>query len=153
MEERSSHDERGMTLVEVLVGVTILAFVALGIMAFLGTAMKQNQLSLERSTATAIASERIQALTTMVYQASASYANYKLPEETAAAGPPPTLTTAAGAIPGYPRYSRVVTLTYDTPVVGMLTARVDVSWQNLAQGIQKTHTMVTYLDPALEQGQ
>ena len=60
--ERSSRDERGMTLVEVLVGVTILAFVALGIMAFLGTAMRQNQLSLERSTATAIASERIQAL-------------------------------------------------------------------------------------------
>lgn len=145
--------EKGMTLVEVLVGVTILAFVALGIMAFLGTAMKQNQLSLDRSYATAIASERIQALTSMVYQSSANFANYKLPEETAVGGTPPTLTTPVGSVPTYPNFSRTVTLTYDQPVVGMLTVKVDVAWQSLQQGQQKTHTMITYIDPALEQGQ
>jgi len=143
-----------MSLVEVLVGVTILAFVSLGIMAFLGTTIKQNQTSLDRSYATSIASERIQILTSNPYQSSANFANYKLPEETAVAGTPPTLTTPVGSIPGYPKFSRTVTLTYDSPVAGMLAVKVDVSWTNLQQNsTTKTHTIVTYLEPALEQGQ
>lgn len=142
-----------MSLVEVLVGVTILAFVALGAMTFLGTSMRQNQRSLERSIATGIASERVHALTSMPFQASTSYASYRLPEETAAAGPPATLTTPVGSLPGYPRYSRVVTLTYASPVSTMLTVRVDVSWQSLYQGIQKTQRMITYIHPGLEEGQ
>lgn len=146
--------EAGMSLVEVLVGVTILAFVSMGVMAFLGTTIKQNQTSLDRSYATAIASERIQQITSMVYQSSANFANYKLPEETATAGTPSTLTTAVGSIPGYPKFSRTVTLTYDSPVAGMLAVRVDVAWTNIHQNsTTKTHTMITYLEPALEQGQ
>lgn len=145
--------EQGMSLVEVLVGLLLLAFIALGVMTFLGSVMKQNQLSLERSIATGIASERIQQITSMPYQTSANFAKYKLPEETATAGTPATLTTPVGSVPGEPRYSRTVTLTYDQPVTGMLTVRVDIAWQSLSQGVQKTHRMITYLDPGLEQGQ
>ena len=142
-----------MTLVEVLVGLAILAFVSLGVMSFLATVMKQNQLALQRSVATGLASERIQQITSMPYQTIANYTNYKLPEETAAAGPPPTFTTAVNGIPGFPRYSRTVTLTYDQPVAGMAMIKVDVAWQSLNQGIQKVHTMITYMDPGLEQAQ
>lgn len=149
----TSTSQRGMTLVEVLVGLLMLAFIALGVMVFVVTVLKQNQLSLERSIATGIAAERIQQLTSMPYQTSSNYTLYKLPEETAAAGPPATLTTAAGSIPGHPRYSRTVTLTYDQPVTGMLSVRLDVAWQSLSQGIQKTHRMITYIDPGLEQEQ
>jgi type II secretory pathway pseudopilin PulG len=144
--------EEGMSLVEVLVGVTVLSFVALGVMAFLTTTVRQNQMSLERSTATALAAERIQHITSHRFQPSSSYTAYKLSEETAAAGPPPTFTTPVGSIPGYPRYSRTVTLTYGAPVDGLLTVRVDVSWQSLYQGVQKTHTMIQYVHPKLEQG-
>jgi type II secretory pathway component PulJ len=143
-----------MSLVEVLVGVTILAFVSLGIMAFLGTTIKQNQTSLDRSYATAIASERIQLITAMPYQSAANFASYKLPEETATAGTPATLTTPVGSIPDYPKFGRSVTLTYDSPVAGMLAVNVTVSWTNIHQnGATKSHTMITYLEPALEQGQ
>ena len=64
-----------MTLVEVLVGLAILAFVALGVMSFLATVMKQNQLALQRSVATGLASERIQQITSMPFQTIANYAN------------------------------------------------------------------------------
>lgn len=142
----------GFTLVETLVSVALLAFVALGVMALLTAVVRQNKLAKERSIATSLASERINLLTTIPFQASASAVKYRLPEETAAPGPPPTLTTDFGGIPGYPQYRRVVTLTYDVPVVGMLRVEAELSWRNLQQGL-KTHDMVTYLHPGLEQGQ
>jgi prepilin-type N-terminal cleavage/methylation domain-containing protein len=142
----------GFTLVEVLVSVALLAFVALGVMALLTSVVRQNKLAKERSTATALASERINELTSQPFQAAADYLRYRRSEETAAAGPPRTLTADYGQIPGYPEYRRVVTLTYDTPVTGMLTVRTEVFWSNRAQGA-KSHAMVTYLHPGLEEGQ
>jgi hypothetical protein len=102
--------------------------------------------------ATSLASERINLLTAIPFQTSANYVKYRLPEETAAPGPPPTLITDFGRIPGYPQFRRVVTLTYDVPATGMLRVAAELSWNNLQQGL-KTHEMVTYLHPGLEQGQ
>jgi len=147
-----SRGDGGFTLVEVLVSVALLAFVALGVMALLTSVVRQNKLAKERSTATSLASERINELSSQPFQASADYLRYRRSEETAAAGPPSTLTADYGQIPGYPEYRRVVTLTYDTPVTGMLTVRTEVFWRNLQQGT-KSHAMVTYLHPGLEQGQ
>jgi len=82
---------------------------------------------------------------------SSTYTEYRLPEETAAAGPPQTFTTAYGAVPAHPEFSRVVTLTYNSPVTGMLRVQTTVSWVDRQQGT-KTHVMVTYLHPKLEEG-
>lgn len=142
----------GFTLVETLVSVALLAFVALGVMALLTAMVRQNKLAKERSMATALASERINLLTAIPFQTSSSYLKYRLPEETAAPGPPPTLTTDYGNVPGYPQFRRVVTLTYDVPATGMLRVEAELTWKNLQQGL-KTHDMVTYLHPGLEQGQ
>lgn len=143
--------ERGFSLVEVLVALTLLAFVALGVQSTLSAAIWQNRLAQERSQATSLASARVNQITAVPYQSSANFAVYKLPEETSAAGPPKTLTTAAGAIPGFPQFSRTVTLTYNSPATGMLKVQVDVGWTNRGQGVQKTHRIVTFIHPALQE--
>ena len=150
---RRIHDdragERGLTLVEVLVALLILAFVALGVTSLLGIAMKQNKLALERSVATGLAAGRLDQLGIDGFQQPPGFAAYRLPEETVEPGPPRQLVASYGEIPGYPDYRRTVTLDYDVPVRGMLRAQVEVGWWNHGQGQEKIHTMITYLHPAL----
>ena len=140
-----------MTLVEVLVSVALLGLVAVGLMTLLVTSIRQNKLAEMRSIATGLAGERTQQILSHAYMPSATYTEYKLPEETAAAGPPQTFTTNYGAIPSHSEFSRVVTLTYNSPVAGMLRVQTAVSWVDRRQGT-KTHTMVTYVHPKLEEG-
>ncbi len=147
----SVQKQGGFTLVEVLVAVALLAFLVLGVMALLTTVVHQNKLAQERTVATALVSERISRLMSQPFQTASRYLNYKLIEETALAGPPPTLTTDYGSIPGFPDYKRVVKLTYDVPVTGMLRVETRVYWRNRQQG-EKSHEIVTYLHPGLEQG-
>lgn len=141
----------GFTLVEVLVAVALLAFLVLGVMALLTTVAHQNKLAKQRSVATALASERISRLMSQPFRSSANYAAYRLPEETALPGPPSTLTSEYGTIPGFPSFKRVVMLSYDVPAPGMLRVEAKVYWKDRQQG-EKTHEMVTYLHPGLEQG-
>lgn len=141
----------GFTLVEVLVAVALLAFLVLGVMALLTTVVHQNKLAQQRSVATALASERISKLMAQPFRTAAAYAAYRLPDETASAGPPSTLTSDYGSIPGFPTFKRVVMLSYDVPVPGMLRVEAKVYWKDRQQG-EKTHEMVTYLHPGLEQG-
>lgn len=147
---RFAGSAKGFTLVEALVSVALLGFVAMGVMGLLSTVIRQNKLAKERSTATALASERLNEITAQPFRASVDYLRYKLPEESATPGPPATLTTDYGQLPGFPDFRRVVTLTYDVPVAGMLRVQTEVFWQNRQQGV-KSHEMVTYLHPALEQ--
>ena len=151
MRDEPSTHQRGMTLLEVLVGLVLLAFTTLGAMSFLSVAMGLNKMAQSRSVATGLAVERVDRLTSQPYQPSASYLAYRLPGETADAGPPLTLTADYGDISGYPDYRRVVTLVYDVPVAGMLQVILDVTWIDVRQG-QKLHRVTTYLHPALEEG-
>jgi prepilin-type N-terminal cleavage/methylation domain-containing protein len=145
------HAEGGFSLVEVLVALVILAFVALGVQGTLTAAIWQSRLAQERSEATDLAAARVNQLTSMAYQSAANFAAYKLPEETAVTGTPKTLTTATGSIPGFPQFSRTVTLKYDVPTTGMLAVQVDVNWTNRGQGVQKTHRVVTFIQPGLQE--
>jgi len=140
-----------VTLVEVLVALLILAFVALGVTSLLGVAVKQNKLALERSLATGLASGRLSQITAMPFRPAVNVADYSLPGEVVEVGPPAKLVTGFGQIPGYPEYKRTVTLEYDTPVTGMLRVKVDVAWWSLAQATEKAHSMIVYIHPALEQ--
>jgi prepilin-type N-terminal cleavage/methylation domain-containing protein len=143
--------ESGVTLVEVLVALMILAFVALGVTSLLGIAAKQNKLALERSRATGLASGRLSQLASMPFRSADEAADYGLPGEKIEPGPPVKLVSGFGEIPGYPEYRRTVTLDYDTPVAGMLRVKVEVAWWSLAQAREKAHAMIVYLHPALEQ--
>jgi prepilin-type N-terminal cleavage/methylation domain-containing protein len=150
MKKRTSQ-ESGLTLIEVMASLALLGLVAVGIMTLLVASIRQNKLAEMRSIATGLASERVQEIVSHPYMPSASYTEYKLPEETAAAGPPSTFTTNYGAIPSHPEFSRVVTLTYNSPVTGMLRIETTVSWVDRRQGT-KTHLIVTYVHPKLEEG-
>ena len=141
--------EAGLTLVEVLVALLILAFVALGVTSLLGISMKQNKLALERSVATGLASSRLDQLGAAQFHDAVSFGAWRLPEETPETGPPLRLVALYGEIPGFPDYRRTLTLEYDVPVPGMLRAQVDVGWWNHGQAQEKVHTMITYMHPAL----
>jgi len=148
----SGDSERGLTLVEMLVTVSILAGVILGSASLLTQVFSQNKLARQRSLATYLAAERIDQMLSLEFNGPADYTHYQRPEETAAAGPPMTFTTDYGNIPDYPGFRRVVTLTYDVPTAGMLEISSEVFWQDLRQG-EKSHELITYIHPQLEQRQ
>ena len=149
MPERRRQSERGMTLVEVLLSLALLSFVVLGSISLLTVSTRQNNLAKNRSIATNLAAERLDHLTATSYHDAADYAAYLLPGETGTDGPPATLTTNYGAIAGFPEFKRRVTLTYDAPTAGLLSAKVEVFWKDLQQG-EKQHTLLTFLHRDLE---
>ena len=141
--------ERGVTIVEMLVAVMLLAFVALGAVSLLITVLHQNKLASHRSLATHLASERIELLTSQRW--SATGAEYQIPGEVMDTGPPVILTSDYGTLDGYPEFRRVLTLNYGAPYAGMLHVTAEVTWNDLLQG-EKRHTMTTFVHPGLEQG-
>jgi prepilin-type N-terminal cleavage/methylation domain-containing protein len=145
--------KRGFSLVETIVGMGLLGLVSLGIMTFLGTSIRLNGLAVQRSIATGLASDRVHKLTGRTYQGEDNWADYLQGEETGSGASPTFLLTADyGEIVGYPDYRRVVTLTYNAPVAGMLLVESSVFWQNVHQG-EKSHTMLAYVHPDLERAQ
>ena len=148
MRARWRNDD-GMSLIEVVISLGVLAFIALGVTTMVTTALHLSKLGQERSIATSLAAERVQQVASMRYQVVANYQRYALPEETAAAGPPPTFTTAYGGIVGYPHCRRVVELSYDTPSAGMLKVKVSVFWRHVGQP-ERGHTMIEFLHPGLD---
>ena len=149
--KQRTNQESGLTLIEVMASLALLGLVAVGIMTMLVVSIRQNKLAEMRSIATGLASERVQQIASHPYMASTSYTEYRLAEETAASGPPQTFTTNYGLVPAHPEFSRVVTLTYNSPVAGMLRVQATVSWVDRTQGT-KSHVIVTYLHPRLEEG-
>jgi prepilin-type N-terminal cleavage/methylation domain-containing protein len=144
--------ERGVTLVEMMVTVVLLGAVILGSASLLTQVLHQNKLARQRSLATYLAAERIDQITSLEFNTAADYLHYKLPGETANAGPPMTFTADYGTIPDYPEYRRVVTLNYDVPTAGMLQITSEVFWEDMHQG-EKSHELNTYVHPRLEQRQ
>ena len=149
---RVTRSDGGFSLVEVLVSILLLGFVALGIQSALTSAIRQNRLALERTEATGLAAARMAQITSMPFKDAAHVAAYALPGETVGAGAPATLSAGYGAIPGQPQFSRTVTLTYNSPVAGLLRVQVDVNWIHRGQNAQKTHRMITFIHPSLTTG-
>lgn len=144
-------DQRGLTLIEVMLSLMLLSFIAVGAFAMVTTTMHQNKQARLRSVATSLAAERIEDLTTRQFLSSTIFTGYALAGESTAAGPPPTLVADYGSITGHPDFRRVVSLSYNVPVGGMLRAEVSVSWRDSRQQ-EKTHSVITYLHPTLHRG-
>lgn len=145
-----NRNQRGMSLVEMLLSLLLLSFVVLGSISLLTISSRQNKIARFRSLATSLSAERLDHLSSTRYRSAANFAQYLLPEETGAAGPPITLSADYGEIPGFPEFRRTVTLNYDQPEAGLVTARVEVFWQDQQQG-EKGHSLLTFLHPDLEQ--
>jgi prepilin-type N-terminal cleavage/methylation domain-containing protein len=143
------HRECGFTLIEVLVGLVVLAIISLALISLLSTSTHLGQLAQERTAATALASERIHRIMSRPMLSASDFALYEMPDETAATGPPATLTSDYGEIVDHPDFKRVVVFNYDTPAPGMLAIETTVSWLHFGQG-ERSHVMVAYLHPALD---
>ena len=141
--------ESGLSLIEVLISLGVVAFIMLSLIAMLSASMQLGELAEKRSVATSLAADRIERITSQPFRPVGAYAGYALPGETAADGPPITITADYGDIPGYPDYRRVVTLLYDVPVLGMLTVETDLSWDHQIEG-ERTQTLVLYINPGRE---
>ena len=141
--------QSGLTLLEILLSLLLLSLVIIGSLALVSISSGQNKLAQNRSVATSLAAERLDLLTSVAFSGAADYADYALPGETGAAGPPPTLTADYGSIPDFPEFRRVLTLEYDSPAAGLLKAKVDVFWQDPRQGA-KSHSLLTLVNPVLE---
>ncbi|MEM7245314.1 MAG: hypothetical protein AAF533_08215 [Acidobacteriota bacterium] len=172
--EQRTEAELGFTMIEVLVGLALLAGITLGIMAFVDASIRLNKLALQRSIATGLCVERIEALQAERFHPELDgdgdttpdvTAGYQLPGETTSISSrdvteAPALGTvwthqyvaAAGTIPGYEEYSRTTRLTYGYPLAAIMRAEVTVTWTNLNQG-EKSHQLVTFLHPSIEQAQ
>jgi len=138
-----------MTLIESLVSLGILSVIAISLLTLVITSLHLDKLAQERSIATSLARGRVEQLTSMRFQPSADYANYQRLDETLTSTTPPTFTADYGDIKDFQHYKRVVVLSYDTPVTGMLKVSAQVSWNHINQG-ERTHEMITYLHPELE---
>lgn len=143
--------EQGLTMIEMLVSMLLLSFVALGAVSLLSATLHQNKLARYRSLATHLAAERIEQLTSQRWASAADYLNYQMDGEVVDAGPPITFTADYGTIDGHPEFRRILTLSYDTPFAGILYVVAEATWEDLLQG-EKRHTMTTYVHPGLEQG-
>ena len=143
-----SRSERGMSLVEIMVSLAILSFLALSMISMFTTAAHLDKLAQERSVATSLASERVMKIAALPYAPVSDVGNYLLSEETLDAGPPTTLTADYGDLPDYPDYKRVVEITYDSPSPGMIAVKATVTWNHIGQG-ERSHDMITFIQQGL----
>jgi prepilin-type N-terminal cleavage/methylation domain-containing protein len=107
-------DQRGFTLLEVMVAGGILTIGILGLLGFSSSTIKGNAGAERVATATLLAQDKIEQTREAGYNASLT-ANT-------------TVTEAYGSIPNYPLYQRVTLTQVNTPVTGMQTVTTTVSW-------------------------
>lgn len=107
---------RGFTLVEILLAMTVLSIGLLGMMALTANVMRQNGFSKNVTTATTLAQD---ALEQAVFT---GYADLPATDQ--------TTSEAFGTIANFPEYSRTTFVDVDSPETGMKEILVTVSWQN-----------------------
>ena len=112
--ERLHHEsEAGFTLLEMLVAVVILAVGLLGMAALQGTALRGNNLGSTSTEAGSLAMQRLEEFKNVTYDAVG-------PEGTSAAE---EVVGASGI-----RYTRQVTIAFNSPVTNTKRVTVSVSW-------------------------
>jgi len=108
--------QKGFTLVEVLVAMTILCVGLLGLASLTAGIMHANNLSKKLTTATTLAQDKMEAIRNLGYGGTPSTDT--------------TTTEAYGSISGYPGYKRVTTIDVDNPSVGIKKVTVEVYWES-----------------------
>ena len=107
---------KGLTLVEVLVGSFVLTVSLLGMARLTAGVMKGNHLSNKVTTATTLAQEKMEDMVRLGY-ASTPVADT-------------TTTENYNSIPSYPIFKRVTSTTVDNPGQKMKTVTVTVYWDS-----------------------
>ena len=114
---RRIQKQRGFTLIEIMVAITLLSIGLLGMAGLTVGIMRGNSLSSQVTTATALAQAKMEDIKRIGYSGtSASAEGYN-------------------AISGYPLYRRDTVVDVDTPNVGMKTVTITVFWDSNASSI------------------
>ena len=121
------HNTHGFTLIGILVAMVVSSIGLLGLAQTSLVVINTNVASLELTTGTTLAREKIEAIHRAGYDAA-----------DAAAG-----TESYGSIPNYLAYKRVTSVAPNTPAAEMKTVTVTVSWNSEARFV----TLRTLLAP------
>lgn len=113
----SIENNKGFTIIEVLLAISIMAIGLLGLAALQTTAINGNALGKKNTLAITLAEDKIE-----------KYKN--TPYENISAGVTTETNLSAGAI-----YTRTTKVEDDTPISGVKTVTVNVTWQNGSKSV------------------
>jgi prepilin-type N-terminal cleavage/methylation domain-containing protein len=134
------HDKQGFSILEVLIGICLLAIAMMGLATLQSRGIRGNDLGNRTTQAIALAQDQLEQLIH-----SASGGNFPLaapsPNPFPDANNPITETGAAGGI-----FTRTWRLQHNTPVTNAQTITVNVSWSDLVGDHQVTETGVITAD-------
>jgi len=109
------HNNRGFTLIEILVAIAILSIGLLGVAGLVGGIRRGNTTSDKITTATTLAQEQLEDIKELGYR------------DTVTADT--TTTEYYNSITDYSEYKRVTFIDVDSPVANMKTVSVTVYWE------------------------
>lgn len=118
---RKARNEKGFTLLEILVAITVLSIGLLGMAGLTTSIIHGNTLSKKVTMATTLGQDKMEDFRRLGYS-----------------GTPSTDTTTEenyNSIPGYPFYKRVTFIDVDNPSLGMKTVTVTVFWNSDARSV------------------
>ena len=121
MSMKNSSTQKGFTLLEILVALTVLSIGLLGMAGLTTTIMHGNALSNKVTTATTLGQDRMEHFRRLGYSTT-----------------PTTDTTTTedyNSIANYFSYKRVSFIDVDSPSAGMKTVTITVSWDSDAQSV------------------
>ena len=107
-------NERGFTLLEILVAVTLMSVALLGMAGLTAALVKGNDFSSRVTMASTLAQDKMEDMTKL------GYANTDVADT--------TFTEDYNTIPNFPFYKRVTLTDVDNPAAGMKTVTVTVFW-------------------------
>ena len=114
---KGRRNDRGFTLVEIMIAVTLLSVGLLGMAGLTVGIMRGNTLSKKVTTATALAQAQMEDVKRLGYSAITNS------------------TEDYNSISGFPTYRRDTVIEVDTPNVGMKTVTITVLWDSGASSI------------------
>ncbi len=124
MPMKNSSTQKGFTLLEILVALTILSIGLLGMAGLTTTIMHGNALSSKVTTATTLGQDRMEHFKRL------GYSNTPTTDT-----PPPGIVEDYNSIANYFSYKRVSFIDVDSPSAGMKTITITVSWDSDAQSV------------------
>ncbi|NVM21446.1 MAG: prepilin-type N-terminal cleavage/methylation domain-containing protein [Desulfobacterales bacterium] len=121
------HDERGFTLLEILIAMIILSIGFLGVAALTGGIMRGNSYSSAQTSGAILAQDKMEDIRRQGYSGTSAT--------------DATITEVYNSISGYPSYKRETLIDVDNPIAGMKRVTVTVYWDSDAHSIV-LHTII-----------